>query len=279
MNLIVRHSASAYSEIVDFLVSECGFSDLHRVKQSNAIRSKASYLRSLIWDAVWLFRNRRRIENTSVLCIGWTTAVLLLLTSIKLLRPRKVIWWAFFVHSRRARRLMYRMRSLFRCADLEIVVFSETECNQYAELLGLGYDKFHYFLYGDWSRQSKTETSSSDGSYYFSGGYSNRDYRTLIDVFKESQYQLVIAASAKNKELPSKQNIPEHITVELDVPSERFETLLLKSKAVILPFKSETGASGQSVMLRCLRNGKAVIANANSTISEYLIDEYNGVLR
>lgn len=278
MNLIVRHAASAYLNVAEFLKSECSFSEIHLVESLPSIRAKKAYVFAILQDVVWLLRKRVVLNDANVFCMGWTTAALLFLAELRLIRPRKVVWWAFFLHGGRAKAFMRRLAWLFRSAHLEVVVFSEVERLEYAKLLKLPIERFHYFRYGDWSDEEIFKKKIIQNGYYFSGGYSNRDYSKLIEIFSQCPFQLVIAGSSKNKELLQQKGLSENIVVELDSSSERFEQLLVGAKAVILPFKSETGASGQSVMLRCLRNGKAVIANRNSTIAEYLIDGVNGVV-
>ena len=51
-----------------------------------------------------------------------------------------------------------------------------------------------------------------------------------------------------------------------DLPGDQFDAYLRDAKACIIPLKHDTGASGQSVMLRLMRNRKAIVATDFSII-------------
>ena len=61
----------------------------------------------------------------------------------------------------------------------------------------------------------------------------------------------------------------DKINIFFDTSTEVFDEYLKKSIACILPFKENTGASGQSVMLRCMRYNKLVISSDTDIIREY----------
>ena len=50
------------------------------------------------------------------------------------------------------------------------------------------------------------------------------------------------------------------------------------AKACIIPLKHDSGASGQSVMLRLMRNRKAIIANDFGSVRGYIADGESGRL-
>ena len=117
----------------------------------------------------------------------------------------------------------------------------------------------------------------SEGDYYFAGGYSNRDYPALIAAFRSIPARLVIVCSALNKEIDAI-DLPANVTVLRDLPSEAFEAHVRNAKACIIPLKHDTGASGQSVMLRLMRNRKAIIATDFGSVRGYVVDGESGLL-
>src|SRR5262249_43209485 len=88
----------------------------------------------------------------------------------------------------------------------------------------------------------ETETKIRGADYYFAGGYSNRDYATLISTFSGLRESLVIICSKLNKDV-NEESLPKNVTVLRDVPGEKFDAYVRQAKACILPLKHDTGAS------------------------------------
>ncbi|MBV8830232.1 MAG: hypothetical protein JO108_13490 [Acidobacteriaceae bacterium] len=69
--------------------------------------------------------------------------------------------------------------------------------------------------------------------------------------------------------------LPENIFVLRDVPSATFEAYVKAAKAAIIPLKRDTGASGQSVLLRLMRDAKPIVVTNNATLRDY-VSEHDG---
>ena len=112
--------------------------------------------------------------------------------------------------------------------------------------------------------------------YYFAGGYTNRDYGSLISAFRNRSEMLIIACAHLNTEIPdSSDGAQYHRAAGHSTPSLAY---VRGAKACIAPLKHDTGASGQSMILQCLRNGKAVIASDKDAVRPYVIDGKTGYL-
>ena len=162
------------------------------------------------------------------------------------------------------------------------IVFSEWEIGLYQANLGIAAERMHFLPYGDWSASPETPVSAApqqegDGGYYFAGGYSNRDYPALIAAFRAIPARLVIVCSALNKELDAL-DIPANVTILRDLPSAEFDAHLRDAKACIIPLKHDTGASGQSVMLRLMRHRKTIVATDFGSVRGYVVDGESGLL-
>jgi glycosyltransferase involved in cell wall biosynthesis len=158
------------------------------------------------------------------------------------------------------------------------IVFSEFEIGLYQARLGIARERMHFLPYGDWSAERcEAAPETAAGDYYFAGGYSNRDYPALIAAFRPIPARLVIVCSALNKEIVDA-DLPANVTVLRDLPSPAFDAYVRNAKACIIPLKHDTGASGQSVMLRLMRNRKAVIATDFGSVRGYVIDGESGLL-
>jgi len=134
--------------------------------------------------------------------------------------------------------------------------------------------------YGDWGSghaqvDLETEAKMQGADYYFAGGYSNRDYATLISTFSGLRESLVIICSKLNKDV-DEESLPKNVTVLRDVPGEKFDAYVRQAKACILPLKHDTGASGISTLLRYKRNGKLCIVTNRSCAPDYVEDRVSG---
>jgi glycosyltransferase involved in cell wall biosynthesis len=63
-----------------------------------------------------------------------------------------------------------------------------------------------------------------------------------------------------------------------DLPSDRFDAYLRDARACIIPLKHDSGASGQSVMLRLMRHRKTIIATDFGSVRGYIVDGESGRL-
>jgi glycosyltransferase involved in cell wall biosynthesis len=163
------------------------------------------------------------------------------------------------------------------------VLFSQFERRLYAESLRLTDDRMSYVPYGNLNDSEPDDPSAPllhglrEGEFFFSGGYSNRDYLSLIEVFGELPYELVIVCSALNTEI-SESNLPANIRVLREVPSGVFDSYVKAARACIIPIAHDTGAAGQSCLLRYMKHRKIIIATNTGIIREYVQDKTSGIL-
>jgi glycosyltransferase involved in cell wall biosynthesis len=167
---------------------------------------------------------------------------------------------------------------------IQYVLFSNFEKALYSKSLLLPEDRMFYVPYGDLSGQKflpnaevNVEKELELRDFFFSGGYSNRDYLSLIEMFKNLPYKLVIVCSKLNTEV-DESVAPPNIKVLRDVPSELFDAYVRASKACIIPIAHNTGAAGQSCLLRYMKNRKIIIATDTGIIREYITDGVSGIL-
>lgn len=147
------------------------------------------------------------------------------------------------------------------------LIFSRSELALYADHVGIDPSRLHYIPCGDWHSARTTEANLGHGparqvpgDYYFSGGYSNRDYITLVKVFREIKAPLLIVCSNLNSEIDDT-TLPSNVRVVRDVPSAEFDEYISSAKAGLVPLKYDTGSSGQTVVLRLMRYGKPVVVS------------------
>ncbi len=283
MGAIVIQQGQAYRHVVDYLVDELGFKRItlpERADTSNL--SKSRLLWCTLLDAGVLLRRRRLLTETDdVVVFAMFSTVVKLLARLGLTRYRRLFCFGFFIHSPSwfpVFRLLARLDSV---RD-HYILLSEAEIALYAEELDIDARRMHYLPYGDWASERPGETPSADAelpaySYYFAGGYSNRDYGSLIKAFRRIPATLLIVCSTLNRDV-DEASLPANIKVVRSVPSDTFDAYIKWAKACIIPLKNDTGASGQSVMLRLMRSGKVIIASDVGGLQAYVVNGVSGYL-
>ena len=102
----------------------------------------------------------------------------------------------------------------------------------------------------------------------------------LIQAWEHIERKLVIIGSKNNADLYEYAQHPTNPRVEvlMDTPSEVFDRYLAGCSACILPFKSDSGAAGQTVALRCMKRGKLIISSRITAMVEYTDNGRTGFL-
>ena len=248
----------------------------------SSIRSKWVLIRQLLFGAPKLaarLKNCRHIEQCVI--IGHLAFVAKCLRLVGLVSFDRSYCIAFFLHSHFWIRVARLLLSLDSHTD-HYIVFSTAELEFYQRTLGLDASRLHYMPYGHWSEnipasqdmKEECEQLGELGEFYFAGGYTNRDYASLIECFRHLPQRLVIICSHLNSDVQDNV-LPENIFVLRDVPSATFEAYVKAAKAAIIPLKRDTGASGQSVLLRLMRDAKPIVVTNNATIRDY-VSEHDG---
>jgi glycosyltransferase involved in cell wall biosynthesis len=284
--LIVRHCRNAHPHICDYLIRKHGFSDLCRLPRDTGSKSKTAHFKDLIVDFFYVLRNLGRIRSTrEIIAIGTMALNIALLSKLGLLPScRRIYWFGLFIHSPR---WLSFARFIFWTLDsrrIQYVLFSNFEKKLYRESLSLSESRLFYVQYGDLSHQMIHPDAEvtlmkeiDEEEFFFSGGYSNRDYLSLIETFKTLPYKLVIVCSALNTEI-DESAIPPNIKVLRELPSDLFDAYVKASKACIIPIAHDTGAAGQSCLLRYMKYRKIIIATDTGIIREYITDGFSGIL-
>ena len=84
------------------------------------------------------------------------------------------------------------------------LIFTAKEIWLYSLKLGLNAKNLHPLPYGDWQREIRPELLppiQMIRGYYFAGGYTNRDYGSLISAFRNRSEMLIIACAHLNTEI------------------------------------------------------------------------------
>ena len=277
--LLVQPGHNAFPDMAAFIAEKFGF-DLLQLSdfEIHRAQSKWAHLRGLIRQSFDLMRALGRLRRCRVvIAIGPISYLIKLLRRLRLVRYETSFCLGWHVRSPRWFPVFRALSRLDAGGD-HYIVFSEWEIGLYEKNLGIARERMHFLPYGDWSPTgTATEPGAASGDYYFAGGYSNRDYSALIAAFRTIPARLTIICSALNKEIVDS-DLPPNVTVLRDVPGEVFDAHVRDAKACIIPLKHDTGASGQSVMLRLMKHRKAIIATDFGSVRGYVVDGESGLL-
>jgi glycosyltransferase involved in cell wall biosynthesis len=280
--ILVQPGRNAFPDMSSYISERFGF-DLLQLSdyEIHRAQSKWAHLRGLVRQSFDLMRSLGRLKRCRVvIAIGPISYLIKLLKRLRLIRYETSFCLGWHVRSPRWFPVFRALSKLDSRGD-HYIVFSEWEIGLYQANLGISAERMHFLPYGDWSGSddpvSCAAQNTGAGEYYFAGGYSNRDYPALIAAFRAIPARLVIVCSALNKELDGL-DIPDNVTILRDLPSDKFDRYVRDAKACIIPLKHDTGASGQSVMLRLMRNRKAIVATDFGSVRGYVVNGESGLL-
>jgi glycosyltransferase involved in cell wall biosynthesis len=276
MIYIITSKADSHRDIVDYFETQ-GAQRLWTIPKEDSdsppIAGKIDIVRSMLAARLLSLRRTIRSEDR-LLVFGWHALPLLFWMKLGLIpRPRKLVVTGLYIQSDKTRRIVNRLIKHLRIPQLHSIAYTRREIDNLVAEAGLDRTHTHFQL---WRLDLDGRVPASaivDDGYLFSGGYSNRDYDTLLRALDAFPYRIVVAASRRNvlSVSPGKD-----VDIHRDIPEEDFELLLAKSRVVVLPLKDASDACGQSVLLRVLRNGKPLIATRHPSIELYFDSSYPG---
>jgi hypothetical protein len=262
---IVRHFESQGARFID--------SSVDSAQSENIILGKFAFVLSMLRARLWQLRPLIS-RHDRVIVYGWHAIPLLFLMKMGLLaRPRKLVVTSLYIQTERTRRLVNRALRWLKFDRLEVIAYSPSEVENLVVEAGLDRSNIHYQIWRLNLDGRVPFGAVRDDGYVFSGGYSNRDYDTLLHAANEAKFPLVIAASRRNS---ISGPIGPHVQLHLDIGEADFELLLAASRVCVIPLLDKSDACGLSVLLRVLRNSKPLIATRHDAIEAYLGPDYPG---
>jgi glycosyltransferase involved in cell wall biosynthesis len=269
---ILSDYRGSYHHLVDRLEERgAELIELDPKRELDRAISKAGIVRQLLTPRLARLRGRWGPEDT-VLIISWYLLPALLLLRLRILpRPRRTVAMAVFVHDERVRRVVNLLLRAMRPKDVEFITFSKGEGRNLIERVGVPAEHVHHVLYRG-SGEEPASRRSVDGGYVFSGGYSNRDYDTLLAAVAGLDCEVVVVASALN-EIDA---VPGNVRLHVDISWEDFDELISACAVLVIPLRDGGEASGQNVLFRGIHHGRPVIATRHEALVDYLGDDYPG---
>ncbi|MFZ4455721.1 MAG: hypothetical protein ACOYOT_05815 [Bacteroidales bacterium] len=158
------------------------------------------------------------------------------------------------------------LRWLLSSKSVTLIVQSPNEINYYSNLVK---NKPIFVPYCADFSPLVNDTFSQKKKYLFTGGYTNRDYKTFVQCVKELPFiDFVAVISDITSDIDNTQ-IPENLTLLKELHKDEFHNLLAHSAGVIIPLKDDVGSSGQMLSVAALFYNKNVAYTNFSTINYY----------
>jgi len=236
--------------------------------------------------AIKAFFYRRKYEHIIFWqqCIGIYYALLIRVFLVKKIYPRSLVLYLMY---NRKKGILGRIQRFLYFSTLDSNALSYFTCGSaqerefYLNELGREFGCKLYFVKNGIRKPegySETVTNNSSSyscnSYFFAGGSSNRDFRTVIKAFEKLNAHLIIVC------LPGDVDgihIPSNVEVIFNVSENDFSDYMKKAYAVIIPIENLNVSSGILTLLQAMIFGKAIIATRSSTVGDY-IDDTCGIL-
>jgi glycosyltransferase involved in cell wall biosynthesis len=177
------------------------------------------------------------------------------------------------------------MRRAFATVD-RFIVFSNFERELYSRHFQIPAARFEMIHWGvrepEIGRAADTsaprETTGSD--FLCAVGSQGRDYATLLEAMRRlPQIRLVLVASAQSvRGLARPANVPSNVTVRLDIPRAEAETIIHRSRFMVLPLLHAQVPCGHVTMVTAMFLSRVILATESAGISDYVIAGHNGLV-
>lgn len=155
----------------------------------------------------------------------------------------------------------------------QIVCFSSVECETNSQLLKMPREKF-VFLPTPWL--SDETPTDEDNGFILALGQSNRDYGTLIKAARGTDLPIVIVAG--NASALGGEELPANVTVRYNTGHDETNELIASATFHCIPLHPVDFSSGQTVLLRAMSRGKAVIVSDTPGVRDYVQNSETAVL-
>lgn len=283
--LFYREFQYQKKDMARFLAEAHGFDVLYReARDPETKRTKFFFFIETLRDVIFLAKHRKSIRRYDHILALWHSGLaFMLLKRLGLIDYDKLLWFGFSVHSPFWARI-YRQIARLDHGNTWFVVFTEQEVRDYSRSFGIDPSRLLFIAHGDWPQPIDVPSVFGPDPdldlatpFYFAGGFTNRDYRPVIETFRTLGHRLIIVCSDTNEDVIDGE-LPDNVQVYRNIPFPDFELLLQASKAVIIPLKHDAGAAGHSVLVRSMRNGKIVIANDFRIMHDYVDGGVDGIL-
>ena len=184
-----------------------------------------------------------------------------------------------------ANRFGSRWSSIFRTALRSInAIICFTTAQKSWWMRSVGYPRatfIHFAREVGVDQVGGTHTCKPEDDYIFSGGFTARDYRTLLRAAAELDERVLLVVGrdpVTGKTGLEQVVLSKNIEVRVNIPHSQFLELMSKAKLVALIMLDVPYAAGQMVLLDAMHMGKPIIVTRTSGTIDYVEDGKTALL-
>src|SRR3989338_8317394 len=226
--------------------------------------------------AVRLVSEMRRGDAVGLFSLGSRSGfIFCFLNSFKCFRGGPVFIYRVFLPMNAGRLKIYLMGRVLRNVAL-IAVWSRAQIENYYQTFGWPRDRFVFIPYKANHSSRGAAVPMPVGDYIFSGGNSERDYKTLFEAVRGLSIPVIVSTTkpAATRGL----EVPENVIL-VGTEKQAFERLMAGSRMVALCLQKEMiRGSGEATMLNAMWQGKPVIIADNISAADYMSDGIDGFI-
>jgi glycosyltransferase involved in cell wall biosynthesis len=156
------------------------------------------------------------------------------------------------------------VRGLLADAD-RIVCFARAECDTQSRLLRLPPERF-VFVPTPW--RADEPISEADGGFVLALGHSGRDYPTLLTAVRDLTVPVTIVAKTPGD--LGGAAVPSNVTVRYNTGHHETNDLIAAATLHVIPLRDTDHSAGQTVLLRAMARGKAVVVTDTAGVRDYV---------
>jgi glycosyltransferase involved in cell wall biosynthesis len=223
--------------------------------------------------AARLVLEMRRRDTVGLVSLGnLSGSFFCFLSSFGWLRGGPVLAYRALLPVTHGRLRAWLIRRVLRGATL-IAVWSRSQIESYHRAFGVPRDQFIFVPYK--ANHSKSPALSMPvGDYIFSGGNSERDYKTLFEAVQGLSVPVIVSTTkpAAVRGLA----VPENVIL-VNAVEPAFKRLVASARVVVLCLKGDIiRGSGEATLLNAMWHGKPVVAADDVSASDYIEDGVDG---
>lgn len=246
--------------------------DIHRYNDKNHVVKWGKII--IYWQYLILAFKAVFLTKEDDIIVSWcfTTGVLTSFFSWVFHKKRKVIALNLIAYEKSS--IANPVKSyIFRKAFLSQGMVATTNSDQYFEIYDrmfkLGGKKVLWVLHDSFGKSVDFHQPEIDtGSFCFSGGEAERDWKTLLEAAKKCE-GIAFKVVARKMRWDYSLNVPFNVDILFDQSIDSFYSFVRKSKFVVLPLSSKI-TCGLIVFIASIKEGKMVIVTDTPAIRAYI---------
>ena len=228
-----------------------------------------------IYVALGLVKEMRQSGTAGLITLGKKSGSLFcFLNSFKSMKGGPVLAYRALLPANTGKLQNWFIKRLLGGVTL-IAVWSRPQIENYHKAFGIPRERFVFFPYK--ANHSKYASANMPvGDYIFSGGNSERDYKTLFEAVKGLPVPVIISATKPS--VLRGLEIPENV-ICLNAVEPAFARLMAGARIVVLCLKKDIiRGTGEATMLNAMWHSKPVIIADNNSALDYIEDGKDGFI-